>query len=107
MVKSGLTELQSPAVHNPTPRITSDPRTPGYEVSPNDLGRLPHGGAALQIEGITGRTEHLSRAVCRPGGKAGSPVGREPQGDGALVVVGGWEGQLQGEGGQVDRNGRD
>ena len=44
---------------------------------------------------------------------AGSPTGREPQGDGAPVVVAGvttrcgaWESQAQGEGAQVLRTGR-
>ena len=38
--------------------------------------------------------------------KAGSPTGRKPQGDRALVVVGGRESRPQGEGGQADRGSR-
>ena len=38
---------------------------------------------------------------------AGLPQGREPSGNGASVVVGGWESHLHGEGRQVDWNGRE
>src|SRR4051794_33066498 len=38
---------------------------------------------------------------------SGSPNGREPQGDGAPVVVGGRESRPRGEGGQVDRNSKE
>ena len=40
-------------------------------------------------------------------GSARSPVGREPQGDGASIVVGGRENRPQGEARQVDRNSRE
>jgi hypothetical protein len=53
------------------------------------------------------KTGHLSRARYVLGTRTtGSPTGREPYGDGAPIVVRGWESQLQGKGGQEVRQPR-
>ena len=48
-------------------------------------------------------TEHLQRSKdVHHARNTGMPTGRETQGIGDLVVLSGWESQLQGEAGQVE-----
>jgi transposase len=108
MAKAGLPESQSPVDASshpperplkPVPRSAPDSRVAG---APPERGTTPS-------EGVEG--DEWDAYVTLPrttGTNAGSPAGREPQGDGGLVVVagvtpgqGGRESRLQGEGGQV------
>ena len=68
------------------------------------LGTLPAGGRPSMrgLKGMSG-APHPRSDVSRIR-NSGSPKGREPQGDGAPVVVRGGESPSHGEGGQVDRS---
>src|SRR5215813_6743752 len=61
-------------------------------------------GSSLGVE-MSGRPK--SRSDVRQSRTVRSPNGREPHGDGALVVVRDRESRSHGEGGQVDRSGRE
>src|SRR6516165_4646802 len=75
--------------------------------SPAHDGRIgrpsePSGRRTAASEAAQGDERGTYAALERlPTGKAGSPSGREPQGDGAPVVVRGRESRPHGEGGQV------
>src|SRR6266849_2113984 len=56
--------------------------------------------ATSTLKGMNGAP--TSRSHVQPHRNAGWPTGREPQGHGAIVVVGDGENPLQGEGWQVD-----
>ena len=111
MAKAGLPESQSPVDASshpperplkPVPRSAPDSRVAG---APPERGTTPS-------EGVEGDEWDAYVTLLRTTGtNAGSPAGREPQGDGGLVVVagvtpgqGGRESRLQGEGGQVMRH---
>ena len=103
-VKAGLPEPQSPAVlSRPSPPCLL--RGPsGYEASPNGLESFPPAERppVRWLKGTNRAPDPCSNVDQVE--NAGSPSGREPHGDRALVVVGGRESRPQGEGGQVTRS---
>jgi hypothetical protein len=73
-------------------RLTAD-----YMVAAGPLGRWAD---ANEVSQGAERSAYLTLVQLMPE-NMGSPTGREPYGDGALVVVRGRESRLHGEGGQV------
>src|SRR5512143_4110135 len=109
MAKAGLLEAQSPddEKYHP-PEMTPETGAASCPDFTTWSGQPP-GRRAMPSEGIKG-DEWAAYVVllCTTGTNAGSPVGREPHGDGAPVVVagvttgqGGRESRLQGQGAQV------
>src|SRR5262249_42752207 len=76
-------------------------------AGPSDFGSSKSArwdtGRDIPGVGMNGRPKLCSNV--RPRRNARSPTGREPQGDGVLVVVGVRESRTQGEGGQADPEG--
>ena len=102
MVKATLPEPQSPAVPpapSPPQRLGALlPGAPRSSVAGRTLG-LAGDRERLDLRGCVGR---LRRArYVQHHRNAGWPTGRESQGHGVLVVVGGGESPPRGEGGQV------
>jgi transposase len=108
MAKAGLPEAQSPvdaSSHPPERPLKPVP----CSASESKVADAPPERGATPSEGVQG--DEWDAYVTLPRTtktNAGSPAGREPQGDGGLVVVagvttgqGGRESRLQGEGGQV------
>jgi hypothetical protein len=120
--KQGVSE-DADAAARQGPRETANARLPAPQSpagqaappsSPRLLARLSgavrstFAGRRLRLAGDRSRSDargcrgRLRRARdVQPHRNAGSPTGREPYGDGVLVVVGGGESLPQGEGGQV------
>jgi hypothetical protein len=108
MAKAGLPGAQSPvdaSSHPPERPLKPVP----CSASDSRVADVPPERGTTPSEGVQG--DEWDAYVTLPrttGTNAGSPAGREPQGDGGLVVVagvtpgqGGRESRLQGEGGQV------
>jgi hypothetical protein len=74
--------------------------TAGYVVAAGTLGRW------AETNEVSQGTERSAYVALRQlvSENMGSPTGREPHGDGALVVVRGRESRLHGEGGQVSND---
>jgi hypothetical protein len=105
-VKAGSLEPPPPAV---TTR-PSPPRSRARPPGPRGLAKRPRGlppGGRPPVRWLTGANGAPTSCsdVVRVG-KAGSPSGRGPEGDRALVVVRGRESRPHGDGGQAARAGR-
>lgn len=104
MARARLPEPQSPSVQIATPGrmrlITGCDRfCRGWCVAAS--ARSDRSATTMrEFKGMNGGPKGLSG---QPSRTAGSPNGREPHGDRALVVVSGRESRLQGEGGQVSK----
>src|SRR5919199_1069697 len=102
MAKAELPEPQSPAMQSDIPR---SPRLVGgaavIERGALDRSKLPTGGRWTTSPLKETDEAPTSRSFVRCIGNAGSPTGREPQGDGASVVVRAGESPAHGEGRQV------
>ena len=103
-VKAGLLEPQSPAMQRHILRsqrlLRSRQDTPPVS-SPGSTLSLVGGEECPHPRGRQGTYVTLDNV--HPQGNTGSPTGREPQGDGAPVVVRGRESRSHGEGEQVSR----
>jgi hypothetical protein len=101
MAKAGLLEPQIPAMETHIPchgRYGRGRRNRTVSLSLSELS-FRRATASEAVEGIErGAYLTLARSTSR---NTGSPTGREAQGDGAAVVVGGRESRPQGEGPQV------
>jgi len=108
MAKAGLPESQSPvdaSSHPPERPLKPAP----CSASESKVAGAPPEHGATPSEGVQGDEWGAYVTLTRTAKtNAGSPAGREPQGDGGLVVVagvttgqGGRESRPQGEGGQV------
>jgi hypothetical protein len=102
MAKARLLEPQFPSVQESDPRNAVDYRVQSAcerrcVADHARSGRLTT--ARGEFKGMSG--EPKGRYHEQPARTAGSPTGREPYGDGALVVVRGRESRPHGEGGQV------
>ena len=74
--------------------------TAGYMVAAGTLGRWAE---TNEVSQGAERSAYVA-LLQRMSENMGSPTGREPYGDGALVVVRGRENRLHGEGGQVSND---
>jgi hypothetical protein len=109
MAKAGLPESQSPVDASSHPPERSLKPVPCSALDSRVASAPPERGTTPS-EGVQGDEWGAYVTLLRTTGtNAGSPAGREPQGDGGLVVVagvtpgqGGRESRLQGEGGQVN-----
>ena len=111
-VRAKLPEVQSRRLyHGPADIAPGETRAPAFILHPPpDRALALCVGQGTSAIGATGnepdkrRTDHLphARHVTRPV-SAGSPNGREPQGDRVPIVVRGRESRPHGEGGQVAR----
>src|SRR3954470_2647849 len=90
-----------------SPITTSMAGSPISRGVTDGLGTLPVGErrSVRAFKGMNGTPKPYSDVSWIR--NSGSPVGREPQGDGAPVRVGGRESRPHGEGGQVDRSVRE